>query len=88
MTKKSTAPVGTKIYEDSIKMSSIIIDTHDDRAVSSKRVVALASFTLCSVAFIANLVLDYAVEQYMFETMAWISISGLGLTAMEKFTKQ
>jgi hypothetical protein len=59
-----------------------------DELVSSKRVVTLLAFILCSVAFIADLFWDLNVDPVVFEGMMWIAISGLGFTASEKFSKK
>jgi hypothetical protein len=59
-----------------------------DELVSSKRVVTLFAFILCSVAFIADLFWDLNVDPVVFEGMMWIAISGLGFTASEKFSKK
>lgn len=55
-------------------------------SVSSKRVVTLAAFILCAVAFIANLFYNLKIEQFIFETMAYIAMVGLGTTVAEKFS--
>ena len=62
-------------------------DGHDG-SVSSKRVVTLAAFLMCSLAFLANLFFKYEVLQFMYESMMYIVIAGLGFTASEKFTKK
>ena len=59
-----------------------------DGSVSSKRVVTLAAFLMCSLAFLANLFFKYEVLQFMYESMMYIVIAGLGFTASEKFTKK
>ena len=54
--------------------------------VSSKRVVTLVSFKLMGIAFLANLFFDFQVDKFIFESMQWIVISGLGFTASEQFS--
>ena len=56
--------------------------------VSSKRVITAAAFLLCAVAFIANLFFKLEVLQFMYESMMYIVIAGLGFTASEKFTNK
>ena len=59
-----------------------------DEGISSKRVVTLFAFILCSIAFIANLFWGLDVKDSIFEGMMYIAIAGLGFTASEKFTKK
>jgi hypothetical protein len=68
-------------------LNSMLRDGHDG-SVSSKRVVTLLAFTMCAVAFMANLFFKYEVLQFMYESMMYIVIAGLGFTASEKFTKK
>jgi hypothetical protein len=65
-------------------LSGLLSDGTDDN-LSSKRVVTLLAFTLCGVAFIANLFWGYTIEDYMFEGMIYLAMAGLGFTASEKF---
>lgn len=59
-----------------------------DELISSKRVVTLLAFALCSMAFISDLFWNLSVDPVVFEGMMWIAISGLGFTASEKFSKK
>ena len=59
-----------------------------DEGISSKRLVTLLAFILCSVAFLGDLFWDLNVDPVVFEGMMWIAISGLGFTASEKFSKK
>ena len=52
---------------------------------SSKRMVTILAVLLVSVGYVANLFWDYTVEQFMFESMMYIVIAGLGITGAEKF---
>ena len=56
--------------------------------VSSKRVVTLLAFLLCSIAFLCELVYGLDVKQQTFDSMMYILIAGLGFTASEKFSKK
>jgi hypothetical protein len=69
-----------------MKLKSIVCDSHDDNAISSKRVVTLLAFIFCTVAFFANLFFDKTIDSFIYETMAWIVLAGFGSTAIEKFT--
>jgi hypothetical protein len=64
---------------------TMLCDTHDANSVSSKRVITLIAFTLCVIAFIANLFFDYTMDAFIYETMAWIVLGGFGMTGLEKF---
>ena len=59
-----------------------------DEGISSKRVVTLLAFILCTIAFIANLFWNLDIKDSIFEGMMYIAIAGLGFTASEKFTKK
>lgn len=59
-----------------------------NNTVSSKRVVTLLAFLLCSVAFVAELFWNYKVTAETFNSMMYIVIAGLGFTASEKFSKE
>lgn len=54
---------------------------------SSKRIVTLLAFVLMGIGFISNLFWDYDIEQFIYESMMWIVLGGLGFTASEKFVK-
>lgn len=56
-----------------------------DGSWSSKRVVTFLAFVLCGVAFVANLFWGYKIEPFMFESMIYLAMVGLGVTASEKF---
>jgi hypothetical protein len=70
-----------------MNFKSIVCDSHDDNALSSKRVVTLLAFVFCSIAFFANLFFDKTIDSFIYETMAWIVLGGFGSTTIEKFTK-
>ena len=59
-----------------------------DGTLSSKRVITLLAFIMCSVAFMADLFTDYTVKDAMFDAMIYLVIAGLGFTASEKFTNR
>lgn len=59
-------------------------DGHDG-SWSSKRVITFVAFVLCGVAFVANLFWGYEVKEFMFESMVYLAMVGLGATASEKF---
>ena len=63
----------------------MLADSHDDSALSSKRVIALLAFICCVVAFFVDLFSDYNITQGIFDSMMWIVIAGLGFTGLEKF---
>jgi hypothetical protein len=57
----------------------------DDGSVSSKRVITLLAFLLCSVSFMVDQFSNYKANSHLFDSMMYIVIAGLGFTATEKF---
>lgn len=66
-------------------LKTMLADSDDISALSSKRVIALLAFICCMVGFFVDLFTDYQVTQSIFDSMMWIVISGLGFTGLEKF---
>lgn len=66
-------------------IKGMLADSQDDNAISSKRVVAFLAFIFCSIAFFADLFFNFQITQFMYESMIWIVVGGLGFTALEKF---
>lgn len=56
-----------------------------NNSISSKRVVTLIAFILCSIAFMVDLLSQYKANPKLFDSMMFIVIAGLGFTASEKF---
>lgn len=52
---------------------------------SSKRAVTLIAVLMMVVGYFANLFWDYTVDQFMFESVMYVVIAGLGITGAEKF---
>lgn len=65
-------------------MRGLLNDGHNG-TLSSKRVVMFLAFLLCAVAFIANLFWGFEVKQFMFDSMIYLTMVGLGVTVAEKF---
>ena len=65
-------------------MHGLLNDGHNG-TLSSKRVVTFLAFLLCGVAFLANLFWGFEVKQFMFDSMIYLAMVGLGVTASEKF---
>jgi hypothetical protein len=66
-------------------IKSMLSDSHDDNAISSKRVIAFLAFIFCSIGFFVDLFTDFQVTQTLYDSMMWIVIAGLGFTGLEKF---
>jgi len=64
-------------------LTSMLSD--NTNAISSKRVVTLLAFLMCSIAFITNLFWGLKVDSVFFQSMMYIVLAGLGFTASEKF---
>lgn len=59
-----------------------------DGSLSSKRVVTFCAFLLCAIAFIANLFFKLKIDQFIFDSMSYIAMAGLGATVAEKFSSR
>lgn len=68
-------------------LNTLLADSHDG-SVSSKRVVTVAAFTLCAIAFLANLFLGYKIDEFLYNSMMYIVVAGLTATASEKFSSR
>jgi hypothetical protein len=56
-------------------------------SISSKRVVTLLAFIMCSLGFIAD-IYGHHITPALFESMMYIVVAGLGFTASEKFSNK
>ena len=54
-------------------------------SISSKRVVTVLAFVLCAVGFVGNLFFGYKIDEFIYNSMMYIVIGGLGFTGLEKF---
>ena len=68
-------------------MESMLRDGHDG-SLSSKRVITFLAFILCAIAFLANLFFKYKIDTFLYESMAYIVMAGLGVTVAEKFSSK
>jgi hypothetical protein len=59
-----------------------------NNTVSSKRVVTLFAFLLCSGSFIADQFMGFTANTHLFDSMMYIVVAGLGFTASEKFASK
>lgn len=64
-------------------IKQVLQDTNG--SYSSKRAVTLFCVMLLSIGYIANLFWDYTVDQFMFESVMYVVIAGLGLSGAERF---
>ena len=65
----------------------MLSDGTDDN-ISSKRLITLLAFVMCSIAFMVDLFTTLTVAPQFFDSMMYIVIAGLGFTASEKFAKK
>ena len=56
--------------------------------ISSKRVITLLAFLLCAAAFISQTCFGTTIDIAVFNSLTYIVIAGLGLTASEKFARK
>lgn len=69
-------------------LKTMMADGDDVESISSKRVVTFLAFICCTIAFFANLFFGYKMDQFIYDTMGYIVIGGLGSVALEKFGKR
>lgn len=67
---------------------SMLSDSHDENAVSSKRVIAFLAFLCCMVAFFVDLFTAFNITPTLFDSMMWIVIAGFGFSGLEKFARK
>ena len=56
-----------------------------DGSVSSKRVITSLAFLLCAVGFVANMFWGFKIDAFIYNSMMYIVVGGLGFTGLEKF---
>jgi len=56
-----------------------------DGSVSSKRVITFLAFLLCAVGFVANMFWGFKIDEFIYNSMMYIVVGGLGFTGLEKF---
>lgn len=66
------------------QFKSMLADGHNG-SLSSKRVVTIVAFILCVVGFVANLFWNFTIEEFIYSSMMYIVIAGLGIVGAEKF---
>lgn len=59
-----------------------------DRAYSSKRFIVMIATCCLISSFYANLLFNLTVEEFMFDSMMYIVIAGLGFIGAEKFRRR
>lgn len=84
-TPKIDAPKEGKLMAFMQNIKTMLADSDDISALSSKRVIALLAFICCMTGFFVDLFTNYQITQAIFDSMMWIVISGLGFTGLEKF---
>ena len=66
-------------------LGGLLNDAFNSNIISSKRVVTFTAFILCAIAFISNLYWGYKVEPFMYDSMIYLAMVGLGASVAEKF---
>lgn len=54
--------------------------------ISSKRVITFTAFLCVVVAFLVNVFMEVPLEEHIFDGMLYLVMSGMGLSAFEKFS--
>ena len=62
-----------------------LLKGHHKNKISSKRVITLGAFILMGIAFLVDLITDFTIKEELFDSMSYIVIGGLGITASEHF---
>ena len=66
-------------------IKSMLGDSHDENAISSKRVLAFLAFIFCAVGFFVDLFSTNSITPHIYDSMMWIVIAGIGISGLEKF---
>jgi len=56
-----------------------------DGSISSKRVITFIATLLCTIGFLANLFGGFKIDEFIYNSMMFIVVAGLGFTGLEKF---
>jgi hypothetical protein len=56
-----------------------------DGSISSKRVITFIATLLCTTGFLANLFGGFKIDEFIYNSMMYIVVAGLGFTGLEKF---
>ena len=67
-------------------MLSTMLKDGQNGSLSSKRVITFLAFILCAIAFLSNLFFGYKIDSFLYESMSYIVMAGLGVTVAEKFS--
>ena len=59
-----------------------------DGMLSSKRLLTMLSFAIMVVTWVADLIFNLTVEEYVFEGFLWLTAVGLGTVVVEKFSRK
>jgi FtsH-binding integral membrane protein len=65
-----------------------LLEDGENHSLSSKRVITFLAFVLCAIAFLANLFWGFKIDQFIYESMMYVVLGGLGVIVAEKFTKK
>lgn len=66
-------------------LKSMLGDSHDENAISSKRVLAFLAFIFCAIGFFVDLFSANTITPHIYDSMMWIVIAGIGISGLEKF---
>ena len=70
---------------DSVKKYLHELISDQNGSPSTKRLIIILCTILMATGYIANLFWDYTVEEFMFNSIMYIVIGGMGITGVEKF---
>ena len=64
---------------------SLLTDGSANATVSSKRAISMAAFGACVSGFFGNLFFGLKMDEFIYNSMMYISIAGMGMTVPEKW---
>lgn len=67
-------------------LKDVMTDSHGNP--SSKRAVTLLATLMMIIGYFANLFWDFTVDQFIYESIMYVVIAGLGITGAEKFASE
>lgn len=66
-------------------LKTMLADSDDISALSTKRVVSVLAFFCCMVGFFVDLFTNLQISSELYSSMMWVAIAGMGFTGFEKF---
>ena len=78
-------PKESKFMSFMHNLKTMLADSDDISALSTKRVLSCLAFFCCMIGFFVDLFTNLQVSQEIYSSMMWVAIAGMGFTGFEKF---